>query len=490
MEFLEQVKGQLQKMSEVEKDEWIITQAQLLEERNRGNFLLSLSGEKKVIDMPSAREIEEFCRNAENGNIYFEYETHYYEFDDDGRYMDDWRVWHNDPFGAAHFLSRVFSGCHDLLVLGENQEAAAILSRILNLKFQVETAENSEDLSEEDTFSMVDADEEGLFSVSLGSAGEDWLRAESRLSNGQRGKNIAGKFLGILEHPSCREVKARILFEENVPQEIFIYMVELLEREIEILKSESDSWSREGYRKRLQRQRKEEILSDIRIKCIKNNSSAVDFASMTFMACWQSIIERIRWLSYERYIDDQLEIDEIYEICEAQLQSGRLGQESWENRRSVLKDIIKNDYFDKYGCSDIMEKLADQLCLNKSEYLELAGIMEKTSGYEEQAAYLYHQYGEDKKYVCYLEHQLGRRNREYSALITYYQEHGQQEEAKRIARLCLENCKEDLTDGFICLLLDAKQRGDQEQFRKLYASAKRRKHVDIVKVKAAVEFSA
>lgn len=69
--------------------------------------------------MPSQGENEEFCEKVDHGDIYLEYETHYYEFDDDGRYMDDWKVWHNDPFQAMGFLNRVFRGCHDLLLLND-----------------------------------------------------------------------------------------------------------------------------------------------------------------------------------------------------------------------------------------------------------------------------------------------------------------------------------------------------------------------------------
>ena len=55
-----------------------------------------------------------------------------------------------------------------------------------------------------------------------------------------------------------------------------------------------------------------------------------------------------------------------------------------------------------------------------------------------------------------------------------------------MARLGLEKCKEDLTDCFICLLLNAKETDGQEQFQKLYASAKRRKRVDILRINAAI----
>ena len=72
-------------MSESEKDKWILTQAKLLEESKQEDFLMSLSSEKKIIYMPNQKEIEELCDKVESGEIYIEYETHYYEFDDNGR---------------------------------------------------------------------------------------------------------------------------------------------------------------------------------------------------------------------------------------------------------------------------------------------------------------------------------------------------------------------------------------------------------------------
>lgn len=53
MEFIDQVKEQLKKMNETEKDTWILNQAKLLSENKQNDFLMSLYGEKKVIDLPS-----------------------------------------------------------------------------------------------------------------------------------------------------------------------------------------------------------------------------------------------------------------------------------------------------------------------------------------------------------------------------------------------------------------------------------------------------
>ena len=87
MDFLERIKGQLKKMTEAEKDTWILSQAKLISEDEMTDFLMSLTGEKRVISLPSMDEIDEFCVKVKNAILYFEYETHYYEFDDDGRYI-------------------------------------------------------------------------------------------------------------------------------------------------------------------------------------------------------------------------------------------------------------------------------------------------------------------------------------------------------------------------------------------------------------------
>lgn len=51
----------------------------------------------------------------------------------------------------------------------------------------------------------------------------------------------------------------------------------------------------------------------------------------------------------------------------------------------------------------------------------------------------------------------------------------------------LEKCKDDLTDIFIYLLTDARERGDKERYKKLYSSAKRRRAVDIARVNEALQ---
>lgn len=244
--------------------------------------------------MPRYDEINKFCESVENGEIYFEYETHYYEFDNDGRYMDDWESWHNDVFGVIPFLNRVFAGCHDLLCLEEYEHVVRLLDRVCELKFSVEKAEDSEDEPEEETFSLSDADKEGMFSRKLCDVGEDWIRAVTQLTNGQEQSSQILKLLRMFEHPVCKKVKPRILLEEGISKEMFIDMAMLLEGEIVKLEALEEELTRKGncyrerYEVRSQIDRKTEMLLDIRIKCLNTISGDSGQKELKLAACWKS----------------------------------------------------------------------------------------------------------------------------------------------------------------------------------------------------------
>ena len=68
-----------------------------------------------------------------------------------------------------------------------------------------------------------------------------------------------------------------------------------------------------------------------------------------------------------------------------------------------------------------------------------------------------------------------------------YQRQGNIDGARKTARLGLEQCRDELTDLFIWLLADARRREDAEGYKKLYASAKRRRGADITKIDAALK---
>lgn len=487
MDYLDEIKVQLKRMSEIEKDEWIISQAKTASENMQKDFLMTLTGEKKIMNIPTLEEIDDFCIKVKNCEIYFEYETHYNEFGEDGNYIDDWSIWYNDPFAISNMIDRIFTGCHRLMLLEEYQYVFNILSKLFELDFFVEISEDSEDGPADEFISLSNINEEGMLSNDLSGIGKIWIESFIYLTEGQDIEKSAHKLIIMLEHSVCKKLKPRMLIDYGVSQQVFSHMVIILEEEISKLeyllktKSLENFYTLEKYNLQVMLNRKKEILVDIRLKCLITDF--LDFSEDNFnlSSGWEDINEIVNWLKFE-IIDDQPDIDTIFEICEDIMNLSSIEQESWSLRHRIIKDIVENDFYDIFGCSDIMESVADKMCTNSSEYLAYADILNSTYDLKEKAAYLYYQYGQEDKYISYLENHLGKRCKEYIALITYYKDHNQEEKARDIANLGLKNCKDDLTDIFIFLLLDAKKYDDKEQFDKLYASAKRRKHVNLEKV--------
>ena len=489
--FIKQVKEQLGKMSEAEKEEWILIQAKLLGESKQQSFLMSLSGEKKVIYMPSQGEIEEFCEKVDHGDIYLEYETHYYEFDDDGRYMDDWKVWHNDPFQAMGFLNRVFSGCHDLLLLNDYKTVVDILDRVSKLEFKVIESQDSEDFEGDSPFTLEDAAEEGMLSMSISDIGTDWVTVYIKLADRWDSLELAKRLVEVFNQPICKKLNPSMLIGKEIPNDLFHHMFEILN--VQVLESESHfnnlfsktifSHDKYLYEKKLKRQK--EILLNIQMKCIDAIQGKPQQKGSVLAASWGQIGELLAALKYERYIDDQWEIKEIWKICNALLKTNKLEQEDWELRKNILSDIIQHDYYNDYGCYDPMFDLSHELCVKADEFLAFADIMD-SSGYKKEAAHLYHKYGRDDKYVYYLETHLEKESETYVALINYYKEHDNFDGACRVAEQALEKCKDDLTEAFIYLLVDAEKREDKDKYKKLYSSAKRRRLADINRIDQAL----
>ena len=240
MDYIQQITEQLNKMSDEQKNQWILSQAKICKENERQGFLQSLTGEKKVAYMPTRKEIEEFCRKVENQEIYLEYETRYYEFDDDGRYMDDWKRWHNDPCGAMPFLDSVLMGCHDLLILGEYEIAADMLDKVCRLEFEVVEAPDSDEYAEKETgpFALAGAAKERMLSRQLTEIGMDWMRAVIGRA-GERGDSLpAREVIDLLENPVCKNIHPHMLVEDELTEgrvlnELLTYMENILAEEIQ-----------------------------------------------------------------------------------------------------------------------------------------------------------------------------------------------------------------------------------------------------------------
>lgn len=51
---------------------------------------------------------------------------------------------------------------------------------------------------------------------------------------------------------------------------------------------------------------------------------------------WSEIRRLMKSLDFEPYIDDQIEIDEIWEICEELIKDGALKEEAWPLRKKYF----------------------------------------------------------------------------------------------------------------------------------------------------------
>lgn len=499
--FIRQVITQLKKMSENEKDEWILSQAKLLDKSKQSDFLLSLSGEKRLIDLPSLEKIEDFCKKVENGEIYVEYETHYYEFDDDGHYMDDWKVWHNDPFKAIPFVNKVLAGCHDLLLLEDYQTAVNLFECIVHLSFKCTESPDSEDSMEDEgeRFTLSDAASERILSFDLRSIGKDWITALIRLHSSWDSSELAEKLIEVFKDPVGQQLTPSLFLHEKLPEDLFFQMIVLLKKEInddELVlkkieeKKDTDKYYylHKNYRIMRDLKRKKELLLNIQYQCITTFPENPQKMPQNLEDSWKAIKELFDSLDNNYFKNSAWQLEEIKKISEDLIKRENLLLENWEIRKKVLSDILKHNYYCSYSCHDLMSALEERLYTHPDEELAFAGLLNEYESYKERAAYLYHQCGQDEPYMAYLRSNLGSKSKTYVDLVHCCHHHHLIDEARNIAEQGLKNCKkDDLTELFIYLLVDAQKNNAMDKFKSLYASAKRRKMVNIKRIEQALK---
>ena len=146
---------------------------------------------------------------------------------------------------------------------------------------------------------------------------------------------------------------------------------------------------------------------------------------------WKDIEDLLYDLSREPYIDDQLEIDVIWNICEELM---------WKVREEIIQKITDNEYYDEYGVSDPMMDLIRDLPQDREEKLKTAEIMWNGSGFmKKDGAKLFRELGEEGRYIQYLETHLGDDPVRYMEVIRYY-EKSDPDKAEQIAELAREKC--------------------------------------------------
>ena len=202
---------------------------------------------------------------------------------------------------------------------------------------------------------------------------------------------------------------------------------------------------------------------------------------------WAEIKRLIEVLKYEPYIDDQTEIEEIWNICEDMIKNGKFKKEPWEIRRRVIKSIIGGEYYDYYGVCDPMEDLFNALMFTNEEKVEVADIIFEIGSefMKADGARLYKECGRQDKYIAFVEQHLKDKEDAYMEVIDYYKD-SNPGKAVEIAEIGLKKCKNRQTDIIIFLIKNAMENGDAEREAKLIKSAKMRRSVNYAKVQEAL----
>lgn len=486
--FKDQIAEQLRKMSEEEKNQWIMNQAILCDENARDDFLKTLTGEKLVSYMPDDREIEEFCQKVKNGDIYIEYETRYYEFDDDGHYVDNWFEDYHDPKGAFVFLDKIFNGCHDLIELEAYEKAAFILDRVCRLEFRVTESEDSEDDCQESLYTVAHAASQGKFSMGRKEIASDWIRAVAKLESAT--DILAKALVKIFKQPICENTYPDILVKEKIPEQTYFHMASLLKKEIaadelmyeKMFFNSGYSARKRSFEKTLNR--KQSILANIFYCCLKLPQKARGIEPLKLEIYFQQLKELFSLLPYTD-AKESWETVEIHKICQELLNREKLEEQPWELRQSFFVLLPGQGFSGNHKFEDL-QALFLKMCTTSGEFLEYAQVLEKC-GYKKQAADLYHKHGRNDKYCQYLEQILSNKSQPYVELIKNYVQSGKWDKACEIAQKGIDNCKrDDQTEFFIILLKDAQKHHNGYKFKELYASVKRRKYVDTSRVEEAL----
>lgn len=229
---------------------------------------------------------------------------------------------------------------------------------------------------------------------------------------------------------------------------------------------------------------KEQLLEDLRIIIeAEKNSPPKSYLEEQ----WDEIRRQMKSLDFEPYIDDQVEIDIIWDICKELIGSGKIKNEEWLIRKRIVTEIIDGEFFDYYGVFDPMEDLFSALCITPEEKLECADLAFRTgSDYmKNYCAKLYLENGKPEKYYAFLETRLGREEAPYLELIEHFHD-SEPGKALQIAEQGWSKCKDRQTGLAVFLIRNAQEKGDNASVQKYMRSAKTRRIIDFAKVQKEI----
>ncbi len=210
-------------------------------------------------------------------------------------------------------------------------------------------------------------------------------------------------------------------------------------------------------------------------------------AETQLVELWKEIKDNLRSLSYEPYLDDQVEFDMIWEASEEMVKILNENDEISESfRRNLIRSIGENDYYHELDCDDPMQTLAYALCKTDDDFILLADGL-YACGSKKEAAELYRTHGAEEKYITYLIGILKRDTEDYDTVISYFEKTGRQKRAAEVALLGLSNCKKgNFTEIYCCLIRDALAKGDQALAEEYYGATIKKRSIDHAKIETAM----
>lgn len=480
--FIKRLQEQLDNMTEEEKDQWILTQARLLPEYKQEDFYQSICGKKMVMNMPGLDEIAAFCDRVECGEIVMQYEAHYIKFDGFGHSRNCWEHDFYDPGHAMNFVSSVLQGCHDLIILGAYETAFKLLDQMLNLCFVIVDHPDTDDCCADASMDLEKAIDERLISIDRNDLLEDYIRScKHALKDAAQAVDHIVSTLTAPLFKDC-EINDLDLFQADDP--LLSGIKSKLHEERQKLLSLLARVDEEDYLAIYQY--KHQLLNLSRWTSFFEEIGKEQEQSepSLLMVAWSEIQGLIERLSYELYMDDQMEMEEIYLLIKDLIQYGGFEREPWEVKEHILSEIYQNNYYEDYCVEEPMEELAAAICSTREEQLKRADMMMQIDDDEirKEAAQLYRQFGDLEHCAKYYEGYQGKEAEPYEILIEYYKD-ADREKAVHIAEFAIQQCKIDQTAFFLFLLQDAKDKGDEQRFKKLMQSARRRKAVNMEKIR-------
>lgn len=202
---------------------------------------------------------------------------------------------------------------------------------------------------------------------------------------------------------------------------------------------------------------------------------------------WNEMMRNIDCLRYERYIDDQVEIAENWDIVADLVNNHRdeILQTPWEIREKIIADVEQNGFYDEFGCCDPMQDLIMSFAGNDEEKLQIADLLVENSysGYSPRAALLYEELGEDRRLIHTLSCSRSKPSlKDCARIVSAYDRLEDYDGVRRMEETNLKRNERDLELLYAALIESSLLRADLAHAMSLMKRAAKRPYVSFKKL--------